>query len=101
MEGYQNQQKSMKVVTLFAGHVLRIKIKLKKVTSQNQLNFKQNVDGHVQLTMQKGQLSRLRTLSQAFLEHVKIIFIPVIALSFPHFCPKSEQTLHIHQGQHS
>ena len=34
-------------------------------------------------------------------EHVKIIFIPVIALSFPHFCPKLEQTLHIHQGQHS
>ena len=34
-------------------------------------------------------------------EHVKIIFIPVIALSFPHFRPKLKQTLHIHQGQHS
>ena len=33
--------------------------------------------------------------------HVKIILLPVIALSFPHFCPKLEQTLHIHQGQHS
>ena len=32
---------------------------------------------------------------------VKIILLPVIALSFPHFCPKLEQTLHIHQGQHS
>ena len=33
--------------------------------------------------------------------HVKIMLIPVIALSFPHFCPKLEQTLHIHQEQHS
>ena len=33
--------------------------------------------------------------------HVKIILLPVIALSYPHFCPKLEQTLHIHQGQHS
>ena len=32
---------------------------------------------------------------------VKIILLSVIALSFPHFCPKLEQTLHIHQGQHS
>ena len=32
---------------------------------------------------------------------VKIILLPVIALSFPHFCPKLEQTLHIHQEQHS
>ena len=32
---------------------------------------------------------------------VKIILLPVIALSFPHFCPKLEQTLHIHQRQHS
>ena len=29
------------------------------------------------------------------------MLIPVIALSFPHFCPKLEQTLHIHQEQHS
>ena len=34
-------------------------------------------------------------------EHVKIMLLPVIALSFPHFCPKLEQTLHIHQEQHS
>ena len=33
--------------------------------------------------------------------HVKIMLIPVIALSFPHFCPKLERTLHIHQEQHS
>ena len=33
--------------------------------------------------------------------HVKIIFLPVIALSFPHFHPKLEQTLHKHQEQHS
>ena len=26
---------------------------------------------------------------------------PLIALSFPHFCPKLEQTLHIHQEQYS
>ena len=36
-----------------------------------------------------------------FKGHVKIMLIPVIALSFPHFCPKLEQTLHIHQEQHS
>ena len=34
-------------------------------------------------------------------EHVKIIFIPVIALSYPFFCSKLEQTLHKHQEQHS
>ena len=33
--------------------------------------------------------------------HVKIIFLPVIALSFSNFCPKLEQTLHKHQEQHS
>ena len=33
--------------------------------------------------------------------HVKIMLLPVIALSFPHFCPKLEQTSHIHQEQHS
>ena len=33
--------------------------------------------------------------------HVKIIFLPVIALSFPHLCPKLEQTLHKNQEQHS
>ena len=26
--------------------------------------------------------------------HVKIIFLPVVALSFPFFCPKLEQALH-------
>ena len=46
----------------------------------------------------KAKLIRCRSSPK---EHVKIIFIPVIALSFPHFCPKLEQTLHIHQGQHS
>ena len=30
--------------------------------------------------------------------HVKIIFLPMIAVSFPHFCPKLE---HKHQEQHS
>ena len=34
-------------------------------------------------------------------EHVKIIFIPVIALSYPFFCSKLEQTLHKHQEQYS
>ena len=33
--------------------------------------------------------------------HVKIIFLPVIALSFPNFCSKLEQTLNKHQEQHS
>ena len=33
--------------------------------------------------------------------HVKIIFLPVIALSFSLYCPKLEQTLHKHQEQHS
>ena len=33
--------------------------------------------------------------------HVKVIFLPIIALSFPQFCHKLEQTLHKHQGQHS
>ena len=37
----------------------------------------------------------------AIKEHVKIIFIPVIALSYPFFCSKLEQTLHKHQEQHS
>ena len=32
--------------------------------------------------------------------HVKIIFLLVIALLFPHFCPKLEQTLHKQQEQH-
>ena len=33
--------------------------------------------------------------------HIKIIFIPVTALSFPLFRPKLEQALHKHQEQHS
>ena len=33
--------------------------------------------------------------------HVKIIFLPIIALSFPFFCPKLEHALHKHQEQHS
>ena len=33
--------------------------------------------------------------------HVKVIFLPVIALSFPFFCPKLEQTLQRQQEQHS
>ena len=33
--------------------------------------------------------------------HVKIIFLPIIALSFPFIFPKLEQTLHKQQEQHS
>ena len=33
--------------------------------------------------------------------HVKIIFLPVIALLFPLFCPKLEQALRKRQEQHS
>ena len=33
--------------------------------------------------------------------HVKIIFLPVIALSYLFFCSKLEQTLHKHKEQHS
>ena len=46
-------------------------------------------------------VSSLARFNKGYKGLVKIILLPVIALSFPHFCPKLEQTLHIHQGQHS
>ena len=46
-------------------------------------------------------IPKRRIIKSFFKGHVKIIFLPVIALSFPHFCPKLEQTLHKHQEQHS
>ena len=51
--------------------------------------------------LEEGKSERRIKLAIKDKGHVKIILLPVIALSFPHFCPKLEQTLHIHQGQHS
>ena len=48
-----------------------------------------------------GWLSLLTSSLDSHKGHVKIIFLPVICLSFPFFCPKLEQALHKQQEQHS
>ena len=72
--------------------------------------YKLNINNHktafmvfmARQTRQKQQVFLLTIRNLCFLKgHVKIMLLPVIALSFPHFCPKLEQTLHIHQEQHS
>ena len=52
----------------------------------------------IQLSFVTKSLSAVHWLHKG---HVKIIFLPVIALSFLFFCPKLEQTLHKEQEQNS
>ena len=46
-------------------------------------------------------LSVVYSLNKYYKGHVKIILLPVIALSYPFVCSKLEQTLHKQQEQHS
>ena len=46
-------------------------------------------------------ITRLNNMSLWRRGHVKIIFLPVIALSSSFFCPKLEQALHKQQEYHS
>ena len=60
-----------------------------------------SIESLIILTLVSMESSHLVIFSTSGKGHVKIIFLPVIALSFTHFCSKLEQTLHKHQEQHS